>query len=229
MSQTTLNLVAISIFLVTFSTLAGPLFNLSPTIPAIATFTLLGLATVDSFGLQGKGGAVVSDLFAWTSRQNRDRILHHEAGHFLVAHFLDIPVTGYTLSAWEALKQKQPGLGGVTFADDELASNLQQGTLKAQLLDRYCTIWMAGITAENLVYNDAHGGADDLNKLKKVLTPIGFSAAAQAQKQRSSAISAKTILTENWKAYEALVQAMQQRVSVDECRIIIARNPPPLN
>ncbi len=226
MSQTTLNLVAVSIFLVTFSTLAGPLFNLSPTIPAIATFTLLGLATLDSFGLQGKGGAVISDLFAWTSPQNRDRILHHEAGHFLVAHFLDIPVTGYTLSAWEALKQKQPGLGGVTFADDELASQLQQGALKAQLLDRYCTIWMAGIAAEHLVYKDAQGGADDLSKLKKVLAPLGFSTAAQDQKQRFSALQAKTILEEHWTAYEALVKAMQQRLSVDECRMIIASNPP---
>jgi hypothetical protein len=227
MSQTTLNLVAISIFLVTFSTLVGPLFNLSPTIPAFATFTLLGLATLDSFGLQGKGGAVVSDLFALTSPQNRDRILHHEAGHFLVAHFLDIPVTGYTLSAWEALKQKQPGLGGVTFADDELASGLQKGVLKAQLLDRYCTIWMAGIAAENIVYNNALGGADDINKLRKVLAPIGFSVAAQEQKQRSSALQAKTIIAEHWTAYEALVKAMQQRVSVDDCRMIIARNPQP--
>ncbi len=224
MSQNTLNLVAISIFLVTLSTLAGPLFNLSPTIPAIATFTLLGLATLDSIGLQGKGGAVISDLLAWTSPQNRDRILHHEAGHFLVAHFLDIPVTGYTLSAWEALKQKQPGLGGVTFADDELASELQQGVLKAQLLDRYCTIWMAGIAAETIVYSNAQGGADDLGKLRKVLTSIGFSATAQEQKKRFSALQAKTIIEENWTAYEALVNAMEQRVSVDECRIIISSN-----
>ena len=229
MSQTTLNLVAISIFLVTFSTLAGPLFNLSPTIPAIATFTLLGLATLDSFGLQGKGGAVISDLFAWTSATNRDRILHHEAGHFLVAHFLNIPVTGYTLSAWEAFKQKQPGLGGVTFADDQLAAQLEQGALKAQLLDRYCTIWMAGIAAENLVYNNAQGGADDLNKLRQVLTPIGFSNAAQDQKQRFSALQAKTIIEANWTAYEALVTAMQQRASVDECRMIISRNSSPLS
>ncbi len=224
MSQTTLNLVAISIFLVTFSTLAGPLFNLSPTIPAIATFILLGLATLDSFSLQGKGGAVISDLLAWTSPLNRDRILHHEAGHFLVAHFLDIPVTGYTLSAWEALKQKQPGLGGVSFADDELASGLQQGALKAQLLDRYCTLWMAGIAAENLVYNNSQGGADDLNKFYLVLTPIGFSAAAQEQKQRFSVLQAKTIIKENWAAYEALVEAMQQRLSVPKCRAVISSN-----
>lgn len=85
---------------------------------------------------------------------------------------------------------------------------------------------MAGIAAENLVYNNAQGGADDINKLRKVLTPIGFSATAQEQKKRFSLLQAKTILEEHWTAYEALVIAMQQRVSVDECRMAIARNSP---
>lgn len=221
MSQTSLNLVAIAIFLVTLSTLAGPLFNLSPTIPAIATFSLLGLATLDSFSLQGKGGALVLDAIARTSPQYRDRIVHHEAGHFLIANLLDIPVTGYALSAWEALKQKQPGQGGVSFADDELASQLQQGALTAQLLDRYCTIWMAGIAAERLVYDNAEGGADDLNKLYTVLTPLGFSPTACEQKQRFCALQARTLLQDNWAAYTALVQAMQRGASVAECYSVI--------
>lgn len=224
MSQTSLNLVAISIFLVTLSTLAGPLFNLSPTIPAIATFSLLGLATLDSFSLQGKGGALIIDLLARTSPQYRDRIVHHEAGHFLIARLLDIPVTGYALSAWEAFKQKQPGQGGVSFTDDELAFQLQQGALSAQLIDRYCTIWMAGIAAETLVYDNAEGGTDDLNKLRTVLSPLGFSPPAQKQKQRFCALQARTLLQENWTAYQALVQAMQGRASVAECYSVIEQN-----
>lgn len=221
MSQTSLNLVAVSIFLVTLSSLAGPLFNLSPTVPALATFSLLGLATLDSFGLQGKGGALVLDTLARISPQYRDRIIHHEAGHFLMARLLDIPVTGYALSAWEALQQKQPGQGGVSFADDELASELRQGALSAQLLDRYCTIWMAGIAAERLVYDNAEGGADDLSKLRTVLAPLGFSPAALEQKQRFCALQARTLLQENWTAYEALVQAMQRGDSVAECYAVI--------
>lgn len=224
MSQTSLNLVAISIFLVTLSTLAGPLFNLSPTVPAIATFSLLGLATLDSFSLQGKGGALLLELFARTSPQYRDRIVHHEAGHFLIARLLDIPVTGYALSAWEALKQKQPGQGGVSFADDELASQLQQGALTAQLLDRYCTIWMAGIAAESLVYDNAEGGADDLKKLRTVLAPLGFSLPAQEQKQRFCILQARTFLQDNWSAYQALVQAMQERASVAQCYAVIEQH-----
>jgi hypothetical protein len=221
MSKTALNIVAIAVFILTISSLLGPLFNLSPAVPAIATFTLLGIATLDSFSLQGKGGTLLLDWLARASPQHRDRVVRHEAGHFLVAYLLGIPVTGYVLSAWEALKQRQSGQGGVSFEDRELASSLEQGTLKAQLLDRYCTIWMAGIAAETLVYNNSEGGADDRSKLRTVLTPLGFSASACEQKQRFCALQARTLLQANWSAYEALVVAMQQGADLGECCRII--------
>ncbi|MBE9050688.1 ATP-dependent Zn protease [Nostocales cyanobacterium LEGE 11386] len=224
MSQTALNLVAISIFLMTLSVLLGPLIHLSPTVPAIATFTILGIATFDNFSLQGKGGAIFVDWIAGFSPEHRDRIIHHEAGHFLVAHLLDIPVTGYTLSAWEAWKQGQPGQGGVTFDDAELASQLERGTISAQILDRYCTIWMAGIVAETLVFNRAEGGADDQSKLAGVLASLGFSKSACQQKQRFHILQAKTLLQENWSSYEALVQSMQQRASVADCQGVISQS-----
>lgn len=221
MSQTSLNLIAISIFVITLSSLLGPLFNLSPAVPAIATFSLLGLATIDSFGLQGKGSTLLLDWLGSFSPQHRDRIVHHEAGHFLVAYLVGIPVIGYTLSAWEAIKQKQSGQGGVSFDDGELALQLEQGTLKAQMLDRYCTIWMAGVAAEALAYGSAEGGADDRQKLRTVLTPLGFSASAQEQKERWAALQARTLLQVNWSIYEALVGAMQQRADVSECYCLI--------
>ena len=221
MSQTALNLIAISVFVLTLSSLLGPLFNLSPVVPAIATFALLGIATLDSFSLQGKGGTLLLDWLASTSPQHRDRIVRHEAGHFLVAHLSGIPVTGYALSAWEALKQRQYGQGGVSFDDRELASALEQGTLCAQLLDRYCTIWMAGVAAETLAYGSAEGGGDDQQKIRTVLTPLGFSASAQQQKERWAAVQARTLLQANWSAYEALVGAMQQRADLCECCRVI--------
>jgi hypothetical protein len=223
MSQTALNLVAISVFLITLSTLLGPLINLSPAIPAIATFTILGIATVDSFSLQGKGGTIVLDWIARFSPQHRDRIIHHEAGHFLVAHILGIPVTGYTLSAWEAWKQGQSGQGGVTFNDQELALQLEKGTISTQMVDRYCTVWMAGIAAENLVFDAAEGGSDDQSKLASVLKILGFSESAYQQKQRFHALQAKTLLQENWSSYQALVQVMGQRGTVADCQNAILK------
>jgi len=224
MSQTALNLVAISIFLITMSTLLGPFIHLSPTVPALATFTILGIATLDSFGLQGKGGTIFLDWIASFSPEHRDRIVHHEAGHFLAASLLDIPVTNYTLSAWEAWKQGQAGQGGVTFEDGELATQLEMGKISAQMLDRYCTIWMAGIAAETLVFDNAEGGADDKNKLIGVLTVLGFSESSCQQKLRFHTLQAKNLLQENWSSYQALVKAMQQRAPVADCQSAIESN-----
>lgn len=223
MSQTALNLIAISIFFMTLSALLGPLLNISPTLPAIATFTILGIATLDSFSLQGRGGSLLLDWIAGFSPSHRDRIIHHEAGHFLVAHLLGIPVTGYTLSAWEAWKQGQPGQGGVSFDDSELASELELGKISAQILDRYCTVWMAGIAAENLVFQNTEGGADDRLKLAEVLIKLGFPGNLLQQKQRFHTLQAKTLLQENWSSYQALVTAMQQRASVADCQMVISQ------
>lgn len=224
MSQTLLNLIAISIFAITITSLLGPLFNLSPTVPAIATFSLLGLATIDSLSLQGKGSSLLLDWLGNFSPSYRIQIIRHEAGHFLVAHLLKIPVTGYTLTAWEALKQRQAGQGGVSFDDQELGLQIEQGTLSSQLLDRYCTIWMAGVAAENLVYGSAEGGIDDRQKIRTVLTSLKFSGSAQEQKLRWAELQARNLLQINWDAYQALVGAMQQRADVSECEQIIQQH-----
>jgi hypothetical protein len=217
MSQTALNLSAIAIFIMTMSVLLAPLFHFSSAFPALATFAILGLATLDSFTFQGQGSNVFLDWVAGFSPAHRERIIHHEAGHFLVAHRLEIPISGYTLTAWEAIKQKQPGQGGVSFNDAELTSQLQKGQITAQMLDRYCTVWMAGIAAETIVYSSSEGGADDRNKLAGVLKGLGFAESIFDQKQRFCALQAKTLLEENWQAYQVLVEAMRQRVSVPEC------------
>ncbi|HLO86430.1 MAG TPA: ATP-dependent Zn protease [Nostocaceae cyanobacterium] len=223
MNQTAINLIAISVFLMTLSALLGPLVHLSPILPAAATVAILGVATLDNFRFQGRGGTIVIDWLARFSPEYSDRIIHHEAGHFLAASLLNIPVTGYTLSAWEAWRQGQPGQGGVTFDDSELAKQLPTGKITAQLLDRYCTIWMAGIAAEILVFNSAEGGNDDQGKLIEVLQALGFSETAYQQKIRFHFLQAKNLIQQNWSSYQALVQAMQQRLTVAECQEVIVK------
>lgn len=224
MNQLSLNLVAISVFLVTMMTLLGPLVNLSPVVPAIVTAGALGLATIDQFSWRGQGSSLLLDWLAGFSSTHRSRVVHHEAGHFLVAHLLEIPVTGYTLTAWDALRQGYPGQAGVRFTSQELDAELQQGKLSAQLLDRFCTIWMAGIAAELLVYQQSEGGADDRQKLQGVLTQLQLSPQERQQKERLAAFRAKTLLQEHWAAYEALTQALAQGASVEACSQTIAQH-----
>lgn len=216
MRQTSLNLIAIGIFVITMSSLLGPMFNVSPLIPAIATFSLLVAATIDTLGWQGQGGAIIIDLVEGASSERRDRIIRHEAGHFLVAYLLKIPVSGYALSAWEAFKQGQSAQGGVRFEDQELAAQLQKGMISEQLIDRYCTVWMAGIAAEDLVYGNAEGGVEDRGKITAILTQLKRPAESQL-KQSWASLQARSLLESHQSAYQALVEAMTKRASVSDC------------
>jgi hypothetical protein len=221
MQQTALNLIAISVFGMTLSALLGPIFNIPPALPAAATLGILSLATLDSFRFQGKGATLLLDWLAGATGQHRDRIIRHEAGHFLVAYVLGIPITGYTLTAWEAFKQGQPGLGGVIFDTQILSPDaLTVGNMQVTL-DRFCKVWMAGIAAETLVYGSAEGGGEDREKLREALTLLGRSASEAPVKERWAARQACTIIEEHRASYDALVAAMEQRASVAECYQVI--------
>lgn len=224
MQQTALNLIAIGVFGMTLSALLGPMFNISPTIPAITTLGILSLATLDSFSFQGKGATLLLDWLAGTRSEHRDRIVRHEAGHFLVAYFLGIPITGYTLTAWEAFRQKQPGFGGVTFDSQALSPDtFNVGEIRLTL-ERFCTVWMAGIAAETLVYGSAQGGTEDRQKLREALTSLGRPASETSLKERWATLQAQTMIQEHWAAYEALVAAMEQRLSVTDCCLVIQQH-----
>lgn len=222
MQQTALNLVAIGIFIMTLSSLLSPLFHISPFIPAGATFGIMGLATVDTLSWEGKGVTLLLDIFA--SREQRQRIIHHEAGHFLTAYFLGIPITGYTLTAWEAFKQGKQGRGGVEFDTKILEDKpLNLGEMRLTL-ERFYTVWMAGIAAENIVYSNAEGGGEDRSKVRTVLNMAGVPSTAYQQKERWAQLQASNLLEKHHQAYKALVTAMESRASVEECCQAIQAN-----
>ena len=124
MGQTTLNIVAITIFMVTMGMLLGPLLDIPQALPVIAIAALLSIATLDQTSLNGTLGNLLINGVNRLSGEERDRVVRHEAGHFLVAYLLDIPVSDYTLSAWEAWRKGMPGLGGVQFDTTDLEATL---------------------------------------------------------------------------------------------------------
>lgn len=221
MRDTTLNLIAVSVFGVTMISLLGPLISLSPVVPAVVTVGMIGLVTLDQLGLQGRVGNIVVDWFSWASPEYRQRLLYHEAGHFLVATLLGIPVVAYSLNTWEAWKQGLPGQGGVVFDTQELEQTIAQGQIPAQLLDRYCRVWMAGIAAEQLAYGNSIGGTDDRLKFSQLWQQMNRPAAEAQTKQRWAVLQAKTLIEANRAVLEALVEALEQRQPVDVCQQII--------
>jgi hypothetical protein len=219
MQSTGLNIIAIAIFTITLSVLLGPVFNISPLIPALTTFAVMGLVTVDTLAYENKGINLLLDLFA--SSQQRERIIYHEAGHFLVATLLQIPIVSYNLTAWENLQEKQSGLGGVVFdfsCWEKKTTKLTEFNLN---LERFCIVLMSGIAAESLIYQDVQGGKEDYQQLKTTLSSLGLSDNLYQQKQRWALLQATNLIKENLSSYEELVKAMKAKKSIEECQRII--------
>lgn len=224
MSQVTLNLIAISVFSVTMLILLGPLLSISPDGLAIVTAALLGLVSIDQLGWQGRGGNLLVD---WLSRQSPeycDRIVRHEAGHFLTAYLLGIPIDNYTLTAWETLQAGIDGTGGVIFKTEAIDQAVAVGKISQQEVDRYCTVWMAGIAAEELTYGSAQGGQDDRIKLNLLWQQMHRPLAEVPLKQRWSMLQAKTLIEKEADAYSVLVDAMAERLPVNECCELIEQH-----
>jgi hypothetical protein len=223
MNPTTLNLLAVSVFGFTLLSLVGPLLNISPAAVAIALTGCASIVALDRFTWQGKGANLLIDLLSGQNSEYRQRILHHEAGHFLVAHLLDIPVQSYTLSAWQGIQAGLPGLGGVVLDTSGLANGLAKlesdvtEQLSEQLINRFCIVWMAGIAAETQTYGSAQGGDDDTAQLRRLWQRVS-PAAAQADTQvRWALLQANSLLKHQSDAYQALVKAMANQAPVAVC------------
>ncbi|XP_042990817.1 uncharacterized protein LOC122317841 isoform X2 [Carya illinoinensis] len=68
---------------------------------------LLFLWTLDSVSFDGGVGSLVLDTIGHTfSQKYHNRVVQHEAGHFLIAYLVGILPKGYTLTSLEALKKE---------------------------------------------------------------------------------------------------------------------------
>ncbi len=208
--QISLNLVAICVFGMTLASLVAPLFQISSTVPILILFAIVVVATLDSFFFKSTAATLMLETIAGTSAAYRQRILHHEAGHFLVAYLLDIPIDGYTLGAWESVSQGLAAQGGVIFAPPP-------PEISAQLLQKYCTVWMAGIAAEKSIYDRAEGGSEDRQKLRGVMFLAGKQQQEIVERENLATLQAKALIQNHWEAYQALVTAMDKRKPVTDC------------
>ncbi|MFH7242855.1 MAG: ATP-dependent Zn protease [Spirulina sp.] len=228
MRDTTLNAIAVVIFATTMASLLGPVVHLSPAVVAGVAATGLGIFTLDQLNLQGRIGNLITDALAWFSPEHRQRVIHHEAGHLLVALLLDIPVQDYTLTTWEAWRRGLPGQGGVVFGFEEGTDSginyERPANLTPQWLDRYSQVWMAGLAAEQMVYGNALGGDGDVQALRQLWRGLGKSDLEATIKQRWATLQAKTLLENHHATFETLVQAMAERASMATCRDLVQQS-----
>jgi hypothetical protein len=205
-----LNLVAICIFGITISSLVAPLVNISATIPILAIAAVIVGATIDNFFFKSILATLTLDAIESRQPAYRQRIIQHEAGHFLVAYLLGIVITGYTLSAWESFQQGRSAQGGVIFSPPG-------ADVSAQQLQNYYTVWMAGIAAEKLMYDRSTGGSEDRQKLRGVMFLTGKQQQEVVRQENQATLAAKNLINSQWQAYQALAAAMGDHLSVADC------------
>jgi hypothetical protein len=118
-------------------------------------------------------GAAFETVYQKLFPEYKQKIIKHEAGHFLLAYLLGIPVRGCVTNAWDALKYPDiKGQAGTIFFDPKLSDELMNQKITKTSLDRMSVVIMAGIAAEAIEFGKAEGGAVDEQSLVGFLSSI---------------------------------------------------------
>lgn len=153
-------------------------------------------------------------LFAPLFSDYKERVLKHEAAHFLVAYLLGIPVASYSLDI---------GKEHTNLVDDKLQKRIYDARLEAGELDKLAVVAMAGMAVEGLNYDQVMGQTADLISLQRLINRSKPPMSPQQQQNltRWAVLFAATLIKTNQKAFDALVESMRQESSVEKCILAI--------
>ncbi|KAJ7561081.1 hypothetical protein O6H91_03G013200 [Diphasiastrum complanatum] len=148
--------------------------------------------------------------FSSVFRDYQERLLRHEAAHFLVAYLLGLPVLGYSLDI---------GKEHVNLLNESLQKKIYEGFLDKKELDRLAVVSMAGLAAEGLNFDKVVGQSADLFSLQRLInrSKPQISNEQQQNLTRWAVLYAASLLKNNQKVYDSLMSAMSQKSPVFEC------------
>jgi hypothetical protein len=174
-------------------------------------------------------GAGFETIYQTLFPEYKKKIITHEAGHFLIAYLLGVPVRACVTNAIDA--QKYPdirGQAGTIFFDPKLADEMNASKVTRSSLDRISVVIMAGIAAEALKFGRAEGGAVDEQSLIGFLTSISppWNILRVQGQARWAAMQSILLLREHQSAFDALIQALEQGKGVGDCVLAIEENLP---
>ncbi|GKV08899.1 hypothetical protein SLEP1_g20470 [Rubroshorea leprosula] len=203
---------------------AWNVFGFSPQQLLLLSLGLLFLWTLDLVSFNGGVWSLVLDTMGHTfSQKYHNRVIQHEAGHFLIAYLVGILPKGYTLTSLEALK-KEGSLNvqaGTAFVDFEFLEEVTTGKVSAMMLNRFSCIALAGVATEYLLYGYAEGGLADINKLDILLKSLGFTQKKADSQVRWSVLNTILLLRRHEAARAKLVESMSMGNSVGSCISVI--------
>ena len=134
-------------------------------------------------------GGVVAELASRAVRPGYGKtVREHEAGHFLIAYLLGLPVEACVLDVWAAARDGRfAGAAGTVFLDPALGRAQASGTVTREIIDRYSVVVMGGIAAEAAQNGKAEGGQADEAALVELLGSLGGGAAWDGERVRNQA------------------------------------------
>ncbi|KAG2489980.1 hypothetical protein HYH03_011609 [Edaphochlamys debaryana] len=154
--------------------------------------------------------AVVIDKFSQVFPDYRDRVLKHEAAHFLLGYLLGVPITGYSVAL---------GREHTEFAEAKLQQRIIERQLSDEEIDSLALVAVAGVAAEGRDYEEIMGQTADLFDLQRLLlrSKTKLSDAQQQNVTRWAVWAAAGMLRTHAEEHKALVEAMRRGASVAEC------------
>jgi hypothetical protein len=167
----------LAVALVSLAAILGPSLGLSPWWVTLATALGLGSLTVDAARFGGRGGHVLAEALPGGERRLR-RIAVHEAGHLLVAREEAMPVRQVLVGSLACL---QAGLSANGSTELEPPAHAK---LPAEELRRWSRVLQAGMVAEQLIYGQSTGGADDRALLGRLWGLSGLDVDTAQREQR---------------------------------------------
>ena len=195
-----------------------PVYTLIP-----GTFLLFGL---DQLLYKG---AYFETAYQTLFPEYKQKVICHEAGHFLLAYLLGLPISACVTSAWEAKKYPEiRGQAGTVFSDLKLVEEMKNSKVSRGSLDRLSVVLMAGIAAEACKFGNAEGGAQDEQELFALLTQVQppWNLIRIQGQARWAAVQALLLIREHQESYNALYKALCENKPVGDCVLAIEQHLP---
>ena len=195
-----------------------PVYTLIP-----GTFLLFGL---DQLLYKG---AYFETAYQTLFPEYKQKVICHEAGHFLLAYLLGLPISACVTSAWEAKKYPEiRGQAGTVFSDLKLVEEMKNSKVSRGSLDRLSVVLMAGIAAEACKFGNAEGGAQDEQELFALLTQVQppWNLIRIQGQARWAAVQALLLIREHQESYDALYMALCENKPVGDCVLAIEQHLP---
>jgi len=167
----------VAVFAVSLAALLVPAAGLSPWLVAAPAAVGVVALTLDAARFGGRGGHLLAETLPGGAARLR-RVAVHEAGHALVAEAEGLPVRRVLVGSLACLREGL-SVGGSTEFEPPASVRLPLEDLR-----RWSRVLQAGMVAEQLLYGESLGGADDRALLGRLWGLSGHDVATAQREQR---------------------------------------------